>query len=848
MDFLFADGFTRVYKGINLPYIKLIRENQQNYECDLMKLSFKTSIYVFILLNLLFGSSLTSRQVSSDASEEMSLSNQLDLNGLELQAGGTILLAIAETSTNVATMTTALVALGYTVDYWDLRISSPTLTDLIGYGTVMTWSNGSPIDPVSWGDGLADYLDQGGNVILSSFGFFEADLNPEGRFLSGAYSPFSNSNVVSGSRTYSGTSTHTIVNGVLSYSTVHSAPLTLSAGAELVASYDDGVPFVALLGSVIGINSYLSNNFGGDMNILVDNAIQFLNGGPVDTTPPTIDNPVDVFYSQYTYGHEIIWTATDENPDVYSVTRDGGTINTGVWSSGTSISVNIDQWGLGIYTVVITVFDVAGNSASDTVTVSVVVDITSPTVSSPADISYVEGSTGNSVSWTATDNNPFYYDLYIDGAYQYSYVWYSGVVVSINVDGFSVGDHLVYLIFYDSYDNSATDSVTITVTTLYVAPTVTTPDFISYPEGATGNTITWTATGSDPLVYNLYIDGGYPIIGYWVSGVPVTVNVDGLAVGDHTIEIYFWDTQNAYAYSLVMVIVSETTAPSLTSPVDISYAEGTTGNSISWVASDPSPGTYTIEVDGDTEASGSWISGAEISFNVDNLMLGIHTIVIFVSDNLGNTASDSVIVTVTTDYIAPTVTTPADISYTEGSAGNSITWTATSSHAYFFEAYVDVYEILAEGLWVSEVPLTVNVDGLSLGIHTVEVYFWDDFGNFAYDSVIVTVFADEVTTSEPITSEPITSEPITSEPITSEPITSEPTTSEPTTSEPTTSEPTTSEPTTSEPTTSEPTTPDDNTGDETTPPNPLPLGNVFIWLVSLIGLSVVIRKRKYVKS
>ncbi|MHA1734897.1 MAG: zinc ribbon domain-containing protein [Candidatus Thorarchaeota archaeon] len=92
----------------------------------------------------------------------------------------------------------------------------------------------------------------------------------------------------------------------------------------------------------------------------------------VDVTGPELNSPADVQYTFGTVGNSISWTATDDNPGTYEITRDGSTIDTGSWKSGSPITVSIDGLAVGSYVYVITVRDDAGNEARDSVTVTVI--------------------------------------------------------------------------------------------------------------------------------------------------------------------------------------------------------------------------------------------------------------------------------------------------------------------------------------------------------------------------------------------------------------------------------------------------------------------------------------------
>ena len=76
-------------------------------------------------------------------------------------------------------------------------------------------------------------------------------------------------------------------------------------------------------------------------------------------------------------GQSKFWTATDANPDTYTIELQGTGIIAGptVWTSGNAINYNIPNgFSPGVYTYNITFTDESGNSISNTVTVTIVDD------------------------------------------------------------------------------------------------------------------------------------------------------------------------------------------------------------------------------------------------------------------------------------------------------------------------------------------------------------------------------------------------------------------------------------------------------------------------------------------
>jgi hypothetical protein len=90
------------------------------------------------------------------------------------------------------------------------------------------------------------------------------------------------------------------------------------------------------------------------------------------------------------------------------------------------------------------------------------------------------------------------------------------------------------------------------------------------------------------------------------------------------------------------------TAPVLNHPDDIHYFEGSSsGETITWAPSDDYPLSYEVLVDGVVLMSGDWNSSSEsIAVPVWGLDAGEYNYTIEVSDFAGNTAVDTVVVTV----------------------------------------------------------------------------------------------------------------------------------------------------------------------------------------------------------
>jgi len=133
--------------------------------------------------------------------------------------------------------TVSLACGGATVDYFDARVGTPSVSLLSTYDCVMTWANYGYNDNIQFGDNLADYVDAGGKVILGQWCLPTAGNYLDGRIMTSAYCPVTASTYSSGS--YNGDGTDCVHDGVTAYSTTHLDIVTLNIGNMSDGTFDD---------------------------------------------------------------------------------------------------------------------------------------------------------------------------------------------------------------------------------------------------------------------------------------------------------------------------------------------------------------------------------------------------------------------------------------------------------------------------------------------------------------------------------------------------------------------------------------------------------------------------------
>ncbi|MHA2192140.1 MAG: hypothetical protein ACXAAR_01795 [Candidatus Thorarchaeota archaeon] len=457
-----------------------------------------------------------------------------------------------------------------------------------------------------------------------------------------------------------------------------------------------------------------------------------------DSTPPTIDSPSDQTIAEGNSTASVTWNPADANPNNYEILDNGAAFQSGAWD-GSPITAMLGSLTLGSHTLNITVWDLASNSASDLVDITVF-DGTAPLIDSPANVTYSEGSGGSTITWDPTDFHPSSYVIYREGTPIKSGTWNSSAeTISILVEGESLGEYNYTIEVSDVGSNSVTDTVWVIVSD-GTPPTIDSPPDVSYNEGEVGSSITWDPSDLHPLNYTIDKDGIPIKSGTWNSSLEtITVSVEGLSLGtyDYTLEVF--DIGGNPASDVVRVTVGDGTPPNIDSPLNVTYAEGTPLQSITWDPTDSYPLSYVIYRNSVQIKSGTWNDTAEtISISVSGLGLGLYNYSILVTDIGLSTANDTVWVEVY-DGTAPTIDQPSDAQISEGTPGNNVIWNPFDLHPSHYDIYLE--EVLFKsGLWnSSSESITVSIDGLSLGVYNLTIIVYDSAGFTAVDMLDVTV-------------------------------------------------------------------------------------------------------------
>lgn len=422
-----------------------------------------------------------------------------------------------------------------------------------------------------------------------------------------------------------------------------------------------------------------------------------------DTTPPVVTVPANT-----------IREAT--GPGGAAVTYSGATAVDDVDGSLTPLCspASGTTFPLGSTTVTCSATDSAGNTGSNSFTVTVQ-DTTAPALSLPSSITEeATGSGGATVNFSASAN-----DL-VSGSVAPVCAPASGSV-------FGLGSTTVSCTATDAAGNtSAPGTFTVSVTDT-TGPILSLPDDITEEAtGPNGATVAYTATAVDAVSGAVAVDC-----------TPASGSV--FPLGTTTVSCSAADAANNSSTATFDVTVADTGAPVLDLPADITEeATGPNGAAVSYAATaeDLVDGSVTpiCTVGADTVSSG------------DVFPLGTTTVSCTATDNESNVSSGTFDITVE-DTTAPALDLPSGISEEAANANGAVVFYVATAEDLVDGDVTPVCTPASGSVFPLTTPLTVN---------TVTCTATDAAGNEATDTFAVTVgdtTAPELTVPEDSTHE-----------------------------------------------------------------------------------------------
>ena len=178
------------------------------------------------------------------------------------------------------------------IDLWSLSSNGmPILADITNYHVIFTWDIIGVVtrDP-NFGDLLADYVDQGGGLVIGMYNLIYG-YEIAGRLSADGYLPYTPSSIIYFSNNNNNEMNpviynHPILNGITNFTTRVNSPLAIfniANGGNLIANWDFGYPFIITkslpLSKIVVLNVYPNSNYwSGDGALLMSNSIFYAYG------------------------------------------------------------------------------------------------------------------------------------------------------------------------------------------------------------------------------------------------------------------------------------------------------------------------------------------------------------------------------------------------------------------------------------------------------------------------------------------------------------------------------------------------------------------------------------------
>ena len=498
------------------------------------------------------------------------------------------------------------------------------------------------------------------------------------------------------------------------------------------ASWENGDEVLCFL-SEPGLGTYIYTIMAQDL--YGNTAQQSVEVRMQDTLSPTVTNLPDKIYD-YGYNHSFSWLVTDGRPAHYNITVNDTLLQEGTWASGQAIEFTSIQPEFGFYHFMLKVWDISGNLASDSFTLTIG-DSDVPTILSPGS-QLLKLWTTQSISWVATD-------LSGSGSYEFSKngkmfeigSWKNGIPIELQVQTNVTGTYIYGLLVKDTVGTVAISQITVTI---FVLPNSRLPEIPdkTLEFGTTGETLTWLPENFNNGNYTITQNGQLIATNfYWLSKDPITILLDNLSIGDHLYNLTILDFSNTLAIDIVTITVRDTTKPEVIAPGEVEFSITDTQRLVHWEASDWHPKNYQLTLNTQLIINGSWISNQDNIVQLSNHVVGTYNYALIVFDHFNNSQSHAIKVTIY-DQLKPVIAPVANRSYELGSETLPIIWMIIDDTPDYFKVYKNG-RLLLTNSWQTGQIISINITNLPVGTHNYTLLVSDRSQNTASASVFIKI-------------------------------------------------------------------------------------------------------------
>ena len=462
----------------------------------------------------------------------------------------------------------------------------------------------------------------------------------------------------------------------------------------------------------------------------------------VDTTAPKITEEPTQTVERDTVRHNphyyyLNWVLNDLNPTIYTITVNETFLQPASWQDGDEMLYFLSETELGTYNYTITVRDLYGNTAQQSVKV-VVQDTLAPAITTLSDKTYDYGNYNHSFSWFVTDGQPAWYNITINGRLLQEGAWDSNQAIEFTSIQPELGSYQFVLKSWDGIGNLASDSFILTIRDS------DTPNIVSPGSQLlklwSMSSISWVVTDlSGSGTYEISKNGMRVKLGSWVDGVPIELQVATNVTGAYFYEILVKDTVGTVAVDKVIITIFVTSSISqLPEVADKALEFGTTGDVLIWYPENFNNGNYTITRNGQLiDTNPDWLSKDPISISLDNLSIGNYVYNLTILDFSNTLATDTVAVTVQ-DTAKPEVAISPEIEFSVANNQRFVHWKAVDWHPDNYQFMLGT-QLIKNGSWISNQENTLQLSNHGVGIYNYTLIAQDHFNNSLSQTITVII-------------------------------------------------------------------------------------------------------------
>ena len=465
-----------------------------------------------------------------------------------------------------------------------------------------------------------------------------------------------------------------------------------------------------------------------------------------------VESPENFTVQYNSIGNFINWnvTFTGAGDKTFEMFRNNSIHLTGGWQGKTSnVTSNIDGLELGIYNFTLILYEASTPEGHPPYTVWVTVDDTeAPKFNNPVETYQYEKDTVNhSLIWNITEYNPKNYTIFKNETSVFNdTTWSNTALITIEIDDLAPDPYNYTIQAFDQFDNSTSNTIMVTVHDQADPIFLGSANDLSFNESDLDNVLQWNVSDLSPSTYTINVSSSaWEIVGIWKNKVNITLNVDSFLHGDHEFTITVEDQLGNTKQDSVNVVIRDYLSPAIIAGPNPNYyyEEGSTGNILEWNITDNHAFNYTIVHNSSLSIDPSleWISGINITLNIDQLLPGAYYFNVTVFDKYSNFVIDNITLTVLPNSPVQINASPNDLIMEENSTDNFLHWNATDNSPSYYELKFENGSIFDTGSWNDLANISINLDGRLLqGVYNLTIFIYDDAGNFNTSSVWVTVY------------------------------------------------------------------------------------------------------------